>query len=148
AAATAAGNLQKVAASASTAGANASLAGSKTGEFKAQLNDLADSLVEAYFAANRYVNTIDSGIWSETVNRITHAHREQAAALAEVNEQLDAQLAKQTPLAKAMEGLKAQYPYLEEAQLRATAEKQARLEEQKVRAREEAQRLRDEARRE
>lgn len=148
AAATAAGNLQKVAASASTAGANASLAGSKTGEFKAQLTDLADSLVEAYFAANRYVNTIDSGIWSETVNRITHAHREQAAALAEVNEQLDAQLAKQTPLAKAMEGLKAQYPYLEEAQLRATAEKQARLEEQKVRAREEAQRLRDEARRE
>ncbi|MEN1941009.1 Laminin subunit alpha-2 [Luteimonas sp. MJ174] len=138
----------KVAKSASTAGSNASLAGSKTGEFKAQLSGLTDQLVKAYFAANRYVSSIDTGIWSETVNRITAAHRQQAEALARVNAEMDEQLAKQDPLAKQMERLKDQYPYLEEAQLRASAEKSKRLEDERQRAADEAKRLRDEARRE
>lgn len=137
----------RVAAASANAGSKASLAGSKTGEFKAQLNGLSDAMVQAYFAANRYVSTIDSGLWSAAVNRVTQAHREQAEALARVNEQLDKQLEKQNPLAKHMEQLKAAYPYLEEAQLRATAEKQARLEDEKRRAAEEAKRLRDEAKR-
>ncbi len=115
--------------------------------FGVALNGLSDELVKAYFATNRYVNTIDSGIWSNAMNRITAQANEQADAIARLNAEMDKELAKHDPLTKAMEQLKAQYPYVQEAQLRATAEKQARLEDQKRRAVEEAQRMRDEAKR-
>src|SRR5690606_21878617 len=51
------------------------------------------------------------------------------------------------PLAQALEKLKSQYPYVQEAQLRATAEKQARLEEAKQQELERARQMREEAER-
>ncbi|MBD7987109.1 tape measure protein [Luteimonas sp. Sa2BVA3] len=123
-------------------------ASQETQGFGVALDGLSDELIKAYFATNRYVNTVSSGIWSDAMNRITAEANAQAEALARLNDEYDRELAKQDPLVEAMEKLKAQYPYVQEAQLRATAEKQARLEEQKRRARDEAQALRDEARRE
>lgn len=120
-------------------------ASQETQGFGVALDGLSDELIKAYFATNRYVNTVSSGIWSAAMNRITAEANAQADAIARLNDEYDKELAKQDPLVEAMEKLKAQYPYVQEAQLRATAEKQARLEEQKRRTLEEAQRIRDEA---
>ena len=123
-------------------------AAESTDTFGVALDGLNDNLIKAYFSTNRYVNTVSSGIWSNAMNRITAEANAQADAIARLNAEMDKELAKHDPLAKALDDLKAQYPYVQEAQLRATAEKQARLEEEKRRARDEARRLRDEARRE
>lgn len=122
-------------------------ASQETEGFGVALDGLSTELIKAYFATNRYVNTVSSATWSNAMNRITAEANAQADAIARLNAEYDKELAKQDPLVEAMEKLKAQYPYVEEAQLRATAEKQARLEDQKQRASAEAQQLRDEARR-
>ncbi|HEY4531532.1 MAG TPA: tape measure protein [Luteimonas sp.] len=122
-------------------------AGEDVGGFKVELQGLTDELVKAYFSTNRYVSTISSSIWSNAMNRITAEANAQADAIARLNEEMDKELAKHDPLAKALEELKSQYPYVQEAQLRATAEKQARLEEQKQQELARARQMREEAER-
>lgn len=131
-----------VADGAEKAGEGTKAAAKATTSWSAELKGLTPALVNAYLAMNRYAGT---DFWSKGMNRITADFQQQADALARLNEELDRNLAKYDPLTKEMEKLKAQYPYLEEAQLRATAEKQQRLHEEAQRQKEDAQRLRDEA---
>lgn len=147
AAAEAASNFSQLARGAGDVGKASEKAAEGVNKADYALQGLTDELVKAYFATNRYVSTVDTGIWSSAMNRITAQANAQADAIARLNAEMDKELAKHDPLAQAMEKLQAQYPYVQEAQLRATAEKQARLEDQKRRAVEEAQRLREEAQR-
>lgn len=117
------------------------------GDFKIALNGLSDELIKAYFSTNRYVSSVSSTLWSNAMNQITSQANAQADAIARLNEEMDEELAKHDPLAEALDDLKSKYPYVQEAQLRATAEKQARLEEQKQQELARARQMREEAER-
>lgn len=145
AAESAAAAQEKVASSATLAGSSAAKASGDTEGFKLALNGLSDAMFKAYMSANRYVSTINSTLWSNTVSRVTEDYYRQAEALREKNAALDDELGKYDPIRKEVEKLQQAYPYLQEAELRATAERSARLEDQRVREVERARRAREEA---
>lgn len=114
------------------------------GGMSVELTGLNDRLVQAYLGMNRYAT--NAPMWVANINQISAAWRQQNAALDSLNADYDEQLAKLDPLHDRLEELKAAYPFVEEAKLRATAEKAQRLEDEAQRRRDEAKRLRDQAR--
>lgn len=140
----AADGADQLAISSANAGANATMAGDAANNMSIELTGLSDNLVKAYVAMNRFAGT---RFWSDNINRITADWREQNTQLEALNANLDEQLSKFDPLTERVEKLRAEYRYLTEEQLRATAARQQRLEEEQRRATEESRRLRDEARR-
>lgn len=124
-------------------GKGSGTAGDKVKGMSVELTGLTDELAKAYVGMNRYAT--DAGMFARNISLVSAAWREQEAAVSRLNEGLDEQLARLDPLAERLEDLKGQYPFVEEAKLRATAEKQQRLEDEATRRRDEAQQLRDEA---
>lgn len=141
--------LDQTGSSASSAGANASMAGDGLYDMKLALDGLPPSLIAAYAAMNRFAGTT---FWSDNINRITNEFNAQSEALGRLTAKLDEQIEKSSSLDENLKKLKSTYDKLDEAQLRAAAQKleqverardQARAEEQQ--AREAARRLREEA---
>lgn len=125
-------------------GKGADEAGEDVKEMSVALTGLSDELTKAYVGMNKYAT--DAGMFARNISLVSAAWREQDAAVASLNEGLDQQLAKLDPLSDRLQELKGQYPFVEEAKLRAVAEKQQRLEDETRNRRDEAKRLRDEAR--
>lgn len=102
------------------------------------LGRVSDALAEAYRYTNRYVG--NQYEWRTAINGITQEWRRQSKAIQDVNDALDAQLAKEDPLASRVSALKAQYKYVDDATLRALAEKQQRVADEAKRTQDDAAR--------
>lgn len=93
---------------------------------------MSQEAVNALAALNHLANNQPE--WRRNVNEITGEWRRQSAALADVNKQLDDQLAAYDPLKDKLAALRLQYKYVDDATLRNIAQKQQQLEEQQKRA--------------
>jgi hypothetical protein len=138
--------LSQVSSNASDAAANVSAAGeaieqageaanASSGGFKTVTENMVAMSAEAgraLMSMNRLAAFPD--LWRNGVNSITAEWRQQSEALAQVNAQLDEQLAAFDPLTAKVKALQQAYGYVDEATLRAIAEKQQRLEEQQKQA--------------
>ncbi|MCW5568196.1 MAG: hypothetical protein KIS84_08205 [Dokdonella sp.] len=122
---------------------NAAQSGAKNTErMTFALGAMSDAAIAALLDLNRYAGT---DLWAQMWNRQMGEIDSQREALRQLNDELDKQLSKMDPLSEKLEKLRSQYKFVDDATLRALAEKQARIEESTDRQREEARRLREEA---
>lgn len=109
------------------------------------LTEMSQEAVQALQALNKFAGQQE--IWQQQWNDTMGQIRSQKDGVAAVNDELDAQLAKLDPLTQKVEQLKSQYQFVDDASLRAIAEKQQRLEQERKRLEEESRRAAEDARR-
>lgn len=100
---------------------------------------------DALLAQNRLVAFQD--LWRKGINEVTGEWRRQMESIQAVNAELEEQLAQFDPLTSKVKELQRQYAFVDDATLRALAEKQQRLEQERKRAEEEQARAEEQARR-
>lgn len=131
--------VSQVASGTLKAGAAAQGAAKKTETFRASLRSMSDEAIQALLSLNKYAG---SKLWAQMWNRQMAQIDAQYEAIARVNDELDAQLARMDPLADKLEKLKGQYEFVDDATRLALAQKQQQVEDEVDRRREEAKRER------
>lgn len=109
------------------AGAKSKQASKDVQAFGLTVGSVSLEFTKAALAANKFVNSINNTTWRNTLNRLTAEYERQAKGLREQMEALDRELAKDDPMVKRVEELRAQYRYLGDDQLRALAEKEKQV---------------------